>query len=109
MCVCVCAQLGPPEHQFLCVPWLWCWDPCGGMRDARHVWVVPSCLLCEDLGVGRACCSAPTQGPLSDKLPPFSTLGLEGPLCLGQERGLPCSRDLRPSSPPPPSSRLPEA
>lgn len=42
--------------------------PSGGVRDARHAWVVPSCLLLRTWGWGETCCSAPTPGPLSDKL-----------------------------------------
>lgn len=46
--------------------------PSGGVRDARHAWVVPSCLLLRTWGWGETCCSAPTPAPLSDKLSPLS-------------------------------------
>lgn len=37
--------------------------PGGGVRDARHVWVVPSCLRHEDLGVGRDVLLSPHLRP----------------------------------------------
>lgn len=86
-----------PEHQFLCVPWRCCCDPRGGVRDARHAWVVPSCLLCEDLGVGRDLLLSPTSGPLSDKL---SAHWARRAYCTGAGRGPALPLCLRPSSPP---------
>lgn len=44
--------------------------PGGGVRDARHAWVVPGCLLHADLGVGRDLLLSRTSGPLSDELSP---------------------------------------
>ena len=55
------------------------------MPDMRGWFPAASCV--RTWGQGETCCSGPTPGPWSDKLPPSSPLGLESLPCLELDEG----------------------
>lgn len=61
--------------------------PGGSVRDARHAWVVPSCLLRQDLGVGRDLLLSLHLRPFQGRALSPLTSKPGGPAVLGQGEG----------------------